>query len=183
MSAFEESFAKVVGIEGRYSNNPADSGGETMYGVTVRVARSYGYTGPMNLMPLATAHAIYRDLYWDRLRLDRVVSVAGGRVADELFDSAVNCGVVTAATWLQRCLNVLNQQASWWADIATDGAVGNLTLDALQAFVGRRGQEGCTVLLRMLNALQGAHYVTLSESRPKDEAFVYGWFKNRVVMA
>ncbi len=32
---FDEAFAKVVGVEGHYSNDPADSGGETMFGVTV----------------------------------------------------------------------------------------------------------------------------------------------------
>lgn len=183
MTPFIESFARVIGIEGRYSNNPADSGGETMYGITERVARSYHYQGPMALMPLSTAQSIYRELYWDKLRLDQVAATAGARVADELFDSGVNCGTVTAAKWLQRSLNVLNQQNKWWADIPVDGDIGRLTLDALTAFVARRGQQGCTVLLRMLNALQGAHYIQLAEARDKDEAFVYGWILNRVEMA
>lgn len=180
---FVESFARVIGIEGRYSNDPADSGGETMYGITVRTARAYGYQGPMALMPLSVAHSIYREVYWDRLRLDQVAALAGARVADELFDSAVNCGTETAGKWLQRCVNVLNQNATWWADIPVDGAVGRLTIDALTAFVARRGREGCTVLLRMLNALQGAHYIALAEARQKDEKFVYGWVLNRVEIA
>ena len=37
-----------------------------------------------------------------------------------------------------------------------------------------------TVMLRMLDAQQGAFYMDLAERRPKDERFVYGWFLHRV---
>jgi lysozyme family protein len=181
--AFDESFGNVVGIEGRYSDNPADSGGPTMYGITLRVARANGYQGEMKLMPLSAAKAIYRTIYWDRLKLDMVSNIAGARVADELFDTGVNQGPVAAATYLQRSLNVLNQTAVLYADIPVDGDIGNLTIEALRSLFRRRGQEGATVLLRMLNALQGTSYIELAERRAKDEIFVYGWFKNRVVMA
>ncbi len=181
--SYEGAFEKIIGIEGRYSNNPNDSGGETMYGITARVARAYGYSGPMNMMPLATAKQLYRAIYWDKLRLDEVSNVVGARVADELFDTAVNQGNVAAATYLQRSLNVLNQRSVLYADIPVDGDLGNLTLEALRSYFRRRGQEGSTVLLRMLNALQAAFYIELAERREKDEEFVYGWVKNRVVIA
>jgi lysozyme family protein len=180
---FDDSFEKVVGIEGRYSHNPRDSGGETMYGITLRVARAYGYQGPMQAMPLATAKAIYREGYWDKLRLDQVAAVAGARVADEIFDTAVNLGAAKAGTYLQRSLNVLNQGAVMYADIPVDGDVGPLTIEALRSYCRRRGQDGNTVLLRCLNALQGAFYIDLAEKREKDETFVFGWFKNRVTFA
>src|SRR5690625_1688136 len=35
----------IIRVEGAYSNNPADKGGETMYGITVSVARANGYSG------------------------------------------------------------------------------------------------------------------------------------------
>ncbi len=47
--------AGVFAVEGGYSNNPADPGGETNHGVTVAVARSHGYDGPMREMPKETA--------------------------------------------------------------------------------------------------------------------------------
>jgi hypothetical protein len=34
----------------------------------------------------------------------------------------------------------------------------------------------------MLNSLQGSSYVEIAERREKDEKWIYGWFKNRVVM-
>ena len=38
------------------------------------------------------------------------------------------------------------------------------------------------VLLAMLNALQGAHYVEISEKNQNLEEFIFGWFRNRVVI-
>jgi lysozyme family protein len=49
--------------EGGYSNNPNDSGGETMWGVTDRVARANGYAGPMKDMPREVAKNIYFASY------------------------------------------------------------------------------------------------------------------------
>ena len=34
MSVFEKAFSHTLGLEGKYSNNPNDTGGETMWGIT-----------------------------------------------------------------------------------------------------------------------------------------------------
>jgi lysozyme family protein len=183
MSNFEEAFTKVVGIEGRYSNNPNDSGGETMFGITIAVARAYGYMGPMRSMPLAVAHEIYRKRYWDKLRLDEVANISGARIADELFDTGVNRGTANAGKYLQRSLNAMNQRGAYYADVVADGDVGPMTIAALREYMKRRGAQGATVLLRCLNALQGADYIDLAEQRQKDEDFVFGWILNRVTIA
>ena len=54
MSSFDDAFKALIGSEGGYSFNPADPGGETMWGVTARVARASGYAGPMKDLPLET---------------------------------------------------------------------------------------------------------------------------------
>ena len=66
--------------------------------------------------------------------------------------------------------------------LEADGVIGPATLGALQAFLAQRGAEGETVLLRMLNALQGARYIEISDSRPANEDFTFGWFRTRVAM-
>lgn len=55
--------AGVFTVEGGYSNNPADPGGETNHGVTVQVARDHGYTGSMRELPKETAQQIYVGSY------------------------------------------------------------------------------------------------------------------------
>jgi lysozyme family protein len=91
-------------------------------------------------------------------------------------------GPETAALYLQRALNALNQEGRLYADIRADGRIGPMTVAALREYLQRRGNPGITVLLRALNALQGAAYIGLAEHRMKDEAFVYGWLANRVVI-
>ena len=105
---------------------------------------------------------------------------AGPRIAAELFDTGVNIGPKTAANFLQRSLNALNRGASDYADIAVDGVIGPATLKALAGFLMRRGAAGEAVLLKAMEALQGERYVRLAETRPANEAFLYGWLANRI---
>jgi lysozyme family protein len=170
-------FAHTVGVEGDYSDDPKDSGGKTRYGITERVARAHGYTGPMDELPIDLAGQIYRSDYWDLIRLDDVAELSPD-VACELFDSAVNVGQAMAVMWLQRSLNALNDGASRWPDVPVDRLMTPVTLHALAGQLHR--PKGEQVLLKALNALQGAHYIALAEARPKDERFVAGWFAQRV---
>lgn len=179
VNPFDESFARVVGVEGRFSDDPDDRGGATCWGITERVARAHGYAGDMRDLPLETARRIYREDYWDPLRLDDIAALST-LLSHELFDTSVNLPYGSAAKFLQRALNVLNDRGSWYADIAVDGRIGRLTLAALGDFLRHRRDAGLTVLLRALNAQQAMHYIELSEKVPSDEKFVYGWLLNRV---
>ncbi len=179
LTLFDRLLDELLGLEGGYRARKDDSGGPTRYGITESVARAYGYQGRMAELPLEVAKDIYRHRYWLAMKLGEVAAIYPA-VAAELFDSGVNCGVAQAGKWLQRALNVLNQQGAWWPDIEVDGGIGRMTLAALGEYAKRRGAEGETVLVRALNGLQAAHYIGLAEDRPKDEAFVYGWLLKRV---
>lgn len=180
MTAFEKALEHVVLVEGGYSNHPADRGGKTRYGITEAVARANGYTGPMVELPLEVARAIYQAQYWDTIRLDEVAALSPA-IALELFDTAVNCGVAVAGRFLQQSLNAFNRGGADYPDVTADGVVGPVTVSALKSFWYRRGKDGGeTVLLRALNALQGARYVAIAERDHAQEAFTFGWFKNRV---
>ena len=177
--SFDAAVAELIGIEGDYSNDPSDSGGKTRFGITEAVARRHGYTGPMHALPVALAKGIYRSDYWDAQNLN-TVALLSRRIALELFDTGVNQGTSQAGEFLQMSLNAFNRQSADYPDVEVDGDVGPATLDALTAFLQRRGNDGETVLLRALNALQGAAYIELAERREKDERFVFGWFLQRV---
>ena len=169
----------LVGKEGGYSNHPSDTGGETIWGITVAVARANGYTGPMRSMPRDTAKDIYRRKYFVLPGFDRVAKQSAA-VAEELFDTGVNMGPSVASTFLQRLLNGLNRQGKDYADIGVDGDIGPATLRALKAYLAKRGKDGERALLKGLNALQGARYVALAEGRSANEDFLHGWLLNRL---
>jgi lysozyme family protein len=114
---FDAAFDALMGNEGGYVNNPADPGGETNWGITVKVARENGYTGPMRDMTRETAKAIYAKRYW-LPQFDQI----DYRVAFQVFDAAVNSGLSTAVRWLQKTAGVVD-----------DGIFGPNTLAAVQA--------------------------------------------------
>jgi lysozyme family protein len=169
----------LVGREGGYSNNPADKGGPTRWGITEHVARAYGYAGDMRSLPRETALAIYRERYWTGVKFDQVAAIYP-RVAEEMFDTGVNMGQAVAAGFLQRALNLLNRGASDYPDIAADGALGKMSLFALRSFQAKRGSAGEAVLLKTLDGFQLGRYADITEAREANETFFYGWVANRV---
>jgi len=115
---FDQAFDRLLGHEGGYSNNSADPGGETMWGVTARVARADGYLGEMRDLPRDRAKSIYRRLYWDAVRADQLPD----SVRFDVFDGAANSGPVQSIKWLQRA-----------AGVADDGILGPKTMAAAAA--------------------------------------------------
>ena len=176
MTPFERAWAHTGPKEGGYANHPNDTGKATKYGVTERVARANGYKGDMRNLPLETAMEIAKAQYWDVLNLDRVAALSEP-IALEMFDTLYNGGDVGA--WLQRCLNVLNQQGKVYPDMSVDGRIGPMTLEALRAYLAKRGKEGEAVLLKAMNAIQGERFIRIAEGNQSQEAFIYGWLKNR----
>lgn len=169
----------VIEREGGYVDHPADRGGPTRWGITEAVARRQGYMDNMRLLPQCDASAIYKRLYWIAPGFDKIAELAP-KLAAELFDTGINMGTGTATCFLQRALNALNRNARDYGDIAVDRRIGPATIFALRAFFRQRGDAGEDVLLKAVEALQGAHYVRLAETRPSQEAFLYGWLANRI---
>jgi lysozyme family protein len=169
----------VIDREGGYVDHPADRGGPTRWGITEAVARRQGYMDDMRHLPQSDAAAIYKRLYWIAPAFDKIADLAPN-LATEMFDTGINMGTGTATGFLQRALNALNRNARDYADLTVDHRVGPATLLALTAFLRKRGAGGEDVLLKAVEALQGAHYVRLAETRPSQEAFLYGWLANRI---
>lgn len=157
-----------------FTDHPADRGGPTRWGITEQVARAYGYAGLMADLPQSIAEDIYNRRYWLAPRLDQVARVSE-QIARKLLDIGVNMGPATGVRFLQRALNVLNQGGQAWPDIAADGVVGPMTLQALQQYLGRRGFDGLNELLGMLQAQQRVRYIEIAEADSRQEAFMYGW--------
>lgn len=168
----------VITREGGYSNDPNDAGGETNFGITVAEARAFGYTGPMQTMQRDTAVQIYRQRYWTQPHFDQL-AIVDATLAAKLLDIGVNMGPATGVKYVQRALNVLNQQAKAFPDIAVDGGLGQMTLTALKAFYAMRGVDGHRVLLGMVAAQQSVRYIELAEQNPTQEVFEWGWQLNR----
>lgn len=116
ITSYDDAFTALMGNEGGYSNNPADPGGETMWGITLRVARANGYTGPMRNLPQSTAKSIAKSEYWDKVKGDAFPP----QIAFQMFDAIYNGG--RPAQWIQQA-----------AGVTVDGAIGPATIAAVKA--------------------------------------------------
>lgn len=174
-----------MGHEGGYSNNPNDRGGETYRGISRRnfpmwsgwavIDAHKGKPGfPESLATVPglqkLVHGFYKMEFWNRLSLDQVNDQ---RIAEEMFDTAVNCGVGIAGSFLQRALNVTNRAGRDYPNLVVDSQVGPKTVGMLN--MHRKPSD----VLKVLNILQGNRYIEICEARESQEEFASGWL-NRV---
>jgi lysozyme family protein len=112
---FELAFERLLEHEGGYSNHPNDPGGETMFGITLRVARRNGYAGAMRDLSIELADKIAREEYWNTVRADELPDA----VRFDVFDTAYNSGPNRSIKLLQKACRVKD-----------DGILGPITLTA-----------------------------------------------------
>jgi lysozyme family protein len=176
---FDPILTDIIQLEGGYVNDPTDRGGETNYGITVTTARAAGYTGAMRDMPISVAKGIYLTRYIQQPKFDLVASVSEA-IATKLIDQGVNMGPGTAIKFLQRALNLFNNNQSAYPDISEDGQIGPGTLGTLNRYLQIRSTDGVAVMIKMLGILQGARYIQIATDDKSQEKYIYGWIKNRV---
>ena len=180
---FDDAFKIVLGFEGGYSNDPADRGGETNYGITYNTlndAKNKGWI-PSNVtiqnIQLEHAKIIYKKGYWDVVQADSLPHP----LDLIMFDSAVNHGPGAAVKLLQKSLNALLR----YTELKIDGIVGPLTLRAVNDYIGLGSTPGtppdsnirylCIDVL--LNRVE--LYSSIVNSNRSQEKFLRGWL-NRV---
>lgn len=111
MTDFDKAFDLIIGVEGGYSNDPKDTGGETNWGIS---KRAYPTVDIKNLTK-EQAKAIYAVDYWAKIKGDELPYPLNVFV----FDAAVNQGTDAAIKVLQKTLSV-----------AQDGILGSQTIKA-----------------------------------------------------
>ena len=97
---FERCLAITLKWEGGYSNNPADPGGATNFGVTWREYNRYRQnhglpSQSVKLISKQEVRDIYLNNYWAAMKCDDLP--AGYDLC--VFDAAVNSGTGRAAAW------------------------------------------------------------------------------------
>jgi lysozyme family protein len=182
MKTVEEILSDLADREGgEFTDDPKDSGGATKWGWTRAAYSKMGMKKPLELLTRSEAIGLYYQRFVINSGYQHLLPISVP-IMEEMVDTAVNSGEVRAGTFLQRCLNALNNEQKLYLDVKVDGMVGNATRAALIKYLGSRKEDGELILMRALNCLQGAFYIELCEGRPKDERFVYGWLRNRVIL-
>ena len=103
--------------------------------------------------------AFYKKEFWDKARLDEVVSQ---QVANEIFVAGVNMGMKKAVMLAQKLVGV-----------PADGVMGPKTLAAINKYDDAAFDE-------MYDVLETDHYEMIIAANPSKRIFAKGW-RNRAV--
>lgn len=114
MADFLTAFRRTAAFEGGYVNDPDDNGGETYKGISRRANPNWAgwkivdackkkKNFPKNLSSNAELQELvsqcYKNNYWDKVWGDKINHQ---KVANDMYDVAVNCGVATSIKLSER---------------------------------------------------------------------------------
>ena len=185
MSYFLEAYSTTMNNEGGYSSDPDDAGGETYKGISRAYNSSWsGWEIIDELKSKPTfpecldfdnglqnsVKRFYKERYFDPYRGDNMPE----NLALEMFDTSVNMGLGRAVKFLQISLNVLNRNQKLYPDMVEDGDYGNITHSCLYTYLQNDDEM---LLCKVINILQGKHYIEYMKKSPIQEKFARGWFK------
>jgi lysozyme family protein len=169
MANFNVFMPLLATLEGGYQKMPTDQGNfnslhqlvGTNHGISAPVYESWIGKIPsesdMRNLTKATAQAIYKKLYWDKLH---ATDMNTQEIANIIVDHGVNAGTSSAGKIVQRILkNDFNK------NIAIDGAIGNQTITAINSVDKVKLQSA--ILIAREN-----YYKSLANTYPE---FLQGW--------
>jgi lysozyme family protein len=168
MADFDLFLPLLLNFEGGFVNDPADPGGATNKGITLKTFRACAKKllslEPTldNLKRLTNAQAgvIYRALYWNKTGGD---DTASQNLANIVCDFYVNAGT-PATKLLQTILTGMGQT------LTVDGAIGPASVQALQVV-------DQSEVYRLYKQRRIQYYEGLIQKKPTLAKFRKGWLK------
>ena len=174
----EDIINKTLETEGGYANVAGDAGGETYCGIARNSNPKWeGWKIVDTYKPLKWNQRIpntelerlvievYDTKYYQLIKADKIDS---DMIRVHLYDMAVNAGTGAAVKLLQKSINKI-----YGVTIATDGAIGNITL----TYTNNKAK-----LKELINELinqRREYYRNLVKVKPSNMKFLQGWL-NRV---
>jgi lysozyme family protein len=171
MAQFEPAVQNTLLWEGGYSNNPADSGGETYRGISrnnwpnwngwgyvdiERTEPNFPANLDQNLGLQGNVIDFYRQNYW---QYDAITSQA---VANKIFDLAVNVGQVHAIKIVQGAV-----------EVKQDGILGPNTIAAINNYSPTPNGS----LLYVISGAAISYHNQIVNIHPQDAVFLAGWIR------
>jgi lysozyme family protein len=158
--------SRLLEREGLISDDPADKGRLTNYGITLATLKEWcpGATASdLKNITKTEAILIYANMFWteDINEIYKVSALLG----ENVFDVGVNSGPFDAVCMFQHFLGV-----------KADGSVGPITAGALVRFLDRWGVKNA---MNFFCDFRIRYYIGLCETDKSQIKFLCGWF-NRV---
>lgn len=168
----EDILDEVLRSEGGFVEDPADPGGATNHGISLRYARGIGLdndgdgdTDRDDILRVTAeqARGLYSNDFWVRPGINRLP----GEIQPVMVDWAVNSGPPRPIMAMQRVINL----ARIGFELDDDGVIGPKTRRAAEQAQSQMGPffNNAIVDERI------AFYRRLAEARPASQRFLRGW--------
>lgn len=174
----EAIISKTLETEGGYANVVGDAGGETYCGIARNSNPNWqGWKIVDKHKPLKWNQKIqdselerlvidiYDSKYYQPIKADKIDS---DMIRTHLYDMGVNAGTCAAVKLLQKAINKV-----YGVTIATDGAIGNITL----TYTNNKAK--LNELVNEFINQRRIYYRNLVTVKPSNKKFLQGWL-NRV---
>lgn len=154
----------ILSFEGGYSNHPADKGGPTNMGVTLKTWQTQGYdknndgridVKDVKLITKADAISILRRCYWNRWK------------ADNIKDQSI-ANILVDWVWISGTPGVTLVQAM--LGVTADGIVGNKTLKALN-------RQNPKQFFARIKARRKQYIAGIVANHPSQKVHELGWLR------
>lgn len=178
-TTFERAFNFTRRWEGGFVNDPADPGGATNYGISLRFLRATGLIeqfdfdgdGDLDVTDIrnlseGAARSLYLEHFWSTAFAEIPSEIAGIK----LFDFGVNMGPRQRNRLAQRALN---EQIRPEDRLLVDGILGPQTRRRLEHMTGT--QAG--IFVADLEDQAARFYFQLAERRRASRKFLFGWLR------
>lgn len=173
MADFSKALPRVLEFEGLYSNDEADSGGETVLGCSrnnfpdlplwaivdgFKKLPNFPKNMKDNAGILRLVGDWYKTEFWDKVHGDEINDQ---NVAYNIFDFAVNAGVYRGSKVAQQVVNA-----------QPDGVIGEKSIVAINAYDPEK-------FISQYKVRRAAFYQNIVDNNPSQHVFLAGWL-NRV---
>jgi len=186
---FAAAFDDLLGIEGGFVDDPADRGGTTKYGISLRFLKAAGdidedldgyadfdldFDGDIDgidirKLTIGDARYLYLEHFWKPLDCDSFAAPIG----EIMFDQGVNGGNHAARKLLQQAINqVVGAHRYRSIPLKLDGKIGDLTRAQLDSMIKRHGVGEIVEAYR--EAVKD-RYMAIVRRNPSQSKFLRGW--------
>lgn len=197
VSAYSARYAKAFGellrTEGGFVDDPADRGGATKYGISLRFLKAEGAfdgDGPwdrdgiadfdldfdgdidgrdVRKLTIGDARYLYLRCFWQALDCESFARPIG----EMLFDQGVNGGNHAAKVLLQRALNVCLARTGYNL-VEVDGRIGSETRAALHR-ISDCPRMGVWAIVQAYREVVADRYRAIVRRNPSQAKFLKGW--------
>jgi lysozyme family protein len=165
MSYFDQAFAYTVGNEGGYTNDRADRGGPTNWGITIHDLSTFlgrpATIDEVQNMSIDIAKSIYLHRYWMAMGLDHIKYQP---VAMCMFDIGVVRGIGVPPIYAQQ---ICNDNGS---KLAVDGHIGPLSVVEINS-------QNPATFVRAFALKTKNGFLGIVARNPTQVVFIRGWLR------